>query len=95
MNDFTDPSAKHVPTETKSLNNGEQHVFKFPNGWQASVIRGPYSYGGSSGQFELAVLDRDGHLNYDTPVTDDVIGHIPPSDLDAILDQVAALDEAP
>lgn len=95
MSTFPNPSSKHVPAESKDMNGGEQHIFKFPNGWQASVIRSHYSYGGESGNFELAVLDRDGHLNYDTSVTSDVIGHLDREELDETLDQIAALDEAP
>jgi len=28
------------------------------------------------GLFEVAVLDKDGELCYDTPITDDVIGYL-------------------
>lgn len=95
MSNFPNPSSKRVPAESKEMNGGEQHIFKFPNGWQASVIRGRHTYGGIDGLFEIAVLDRDGHLNYDTSVTSDVIGHLDREELDETLDQIAALDEAP
>lgn len=87
----TNPSSKYTPASSGTLNGGEQYIFKFPNGYGASVIRSAMSYGGSSGLFELAVLDEDGHLTYDTPVTSDVIGHIESEELDGILDQVAAV----
>lgn len=45
--------------------------FKFPNGYGASVIQLQYSHG-----LELAVLDPDGGLTYDTPITDDVLGNL-------------------
>lgn len=52
-----------------------QAVFKFDNGYGASVIHGRGTYG-----VELAVLifDADGSydLTHDTPVTGDVIGWI-------------------
>jgi len=45
-------------------NGGTQRRYKFPNGYGASVVRGPYTYGGPEGLFELAVFGQDGHLNY-------------------------------
>lgn len=53
----------------------------FDNGYGISVIRGPYSYGGQRGLYELAVLDRDGLITYETPVTSDVIGYLKPEDV--------------
>lgn len=59
---------------------GEQHLVRFPNGYGASVVRGPYTYGGSEGLYEVGVIvhdprDRAAHsLTYDTPITDDVLG---------------------
>lgn len=53
----------------------------FDNGYGVSVIRGPYSYGGKLGLYELAVLDRDGLITYETPVTSDVIGYLKPEDV--------------
>jgi len=56
-------------------NNGLQKVYKFPNGYGASVIRHDGSYGGSRGLWELAVT-LHGILCYDTSITNDVIGHL-------------------
>jgi hypothetical protein len=47
---------------------GEQAKVFFPNGYGASIIRGPHSYGGSRGLYELAVLRGDADsfdLDYD------------------------------
>lgn len=71
--------------------NNDQWKFKFDNGFGASVIRGPHSYGGSEGLFELGVLGKDGHLNYDTPVTDDVVGHLTVDSVNELLDKIAQL----
>ena len=95
MSNLTSPTAKHAPTKTTGLNGGEQYIYKFPNGYGASVIRSRMSYGGSAGLFELAVLDGKGHLTYDTPVTDDVIGHLGCVELGEILDQIEALEPTP
>jgi len=81
----------HTPAESRSVNGGEQHLFRFPNGYGASVVKGPYTYGGPAGQWELAVLDSNDHLTYDTPVTDDVIGYLDVTGVSAALDQIAAL----
>lgn len=71
----------------------ERHLFE--NGYGVSIIRHDYSYGGSAGYFEVAVLDRTGELTYDTPVTDDVIGWLSPAGVLEVMQQVAALPEAP
>ena len=48
--------------------------YEFHNGYGASVVRHPYSYGGDKGLYEVAVL-KDDNICYDTPLTSDVIGH--------------------
>lgn len=54
-----------------------QVIFTFANGYKASVIQGPYTYGGDDGLYEMGVLDPQGNLNYDNPVTpDDVAGYL-------------------
>tara|TARA_B110001454_G_C12409131_1_gene304336 strand:- start:94 stop:387 length:294 start_codon:yes stop_codon:yes gene_type:complete len=55
--------------------NGLQKVYKFPNGYGASVIRHDGSYGGQRGLWEIAVT-LHGILCYDTSITNDVIGHL-------------------
>jgi hypothetical protein len=47
----------------------------FENGYGISVVQGDHTYGGSIGLYEIAVLDKEG-LNYDTPITNDVIGYL-------------------
>lgn len=63
----------------------------FDNGYGASVVRHEYSYGGKKGQYELAVLDKDGELTYDTPITSDVMGYLSPKDVTEILIQIQDL----
>ena len=54
--------------------------FAFPNGYGASVIRTPYSYGNEWGEWELAVL-KDGTVTYLTPITNNVIGFLKPQEV--------------
>ena len=63
----------------------------FDNGYGASVIRHQHSYGGKNGLYELAVLDNDGKLTYDTPVTNDVIGYLSPKEVTDYLIQIQDL----
>lgn len=73
----------------------EQRIFRFDNGYGASVVRGPYTYGGDQGLFELAVLEFEApekwHLTYETPITEDVIGRLSEPEVQATLEQIAAL----
>lgn len=71
-----------------------QAIVKFDNGYGASVVRHAYSYGGSRGLYELAVLDSDGDLTYSTPVTSDVLGFLTKADVAAALVEIAALSPA-
>jgi hypothetical protein len=75
-------------------NGNHQWIYRFPNGYGASVVKGPRTYGGPEGFYEMAVLRYDGdesHLTYDTPITDDVLGWQTIEDIAAALVKVAAL----
>ena len=65
-----------------------QRIF-FDNGYGVSIICSDFSYG-----LELAVLKGnadDCDICYDTPITNDVIGHIEPDELNDIVEAVKAL----
>lgn len=62
----------------------------FPNGYGASIIQGPYAYGGDKGFYELAVLKNE-EICYDTDITSDVLGWLKPDDVDELLGQIEAL----
>lgn len=63
----------------------------FENGYGVSVVRTIYSYGGRDGLYELAVLNKDGQLIYDTPVTSDVLGYLTPEEVTEYMKQVQSL----
>jgi len=71
--------------------NGYQLIYKFDNGYGASVVKHDMSYGGKSGLYELAVLDSDGGLCYNTDITEDVIGHLTMGDVDKLLVEISHL----
>lgn len=64
---------------------------EFVNGYEASVVRHAYSYGGDEGLVEIAVL-HDGELVYDTPVTGDVRGFL---DEDEVIEVLAEIERLP
>ena len=55
---------------------GIQYIFKFDNGYGASVIKHYGSYGYDADLWEMAVLDSYGELCYNTPITNDVLGYL-------------------
>ena len=70
---------------------GVQARIQFDNGYGASVVKTPYSYGGDKGLYELAVLGIDGHLTYDTPITNDVIGYLRDIDVTDVMEKIQQL----
>ena len=92
---------KHFePTAKCSNNGGVQHLYRFPNGYGASVVCSSVSYGGDRGLWELAVIywpdpeNQDIYnfdLTYETPVTGDVVGHLNHEDVTELLTQIEAL----
>lgn len=69
---------------------GVQAVVVFPNGYGASIVCSPFSYGGPQGLYEIAVLDGQG-ITYDTPVTSDVLGYLSEEDVEKTLADIEAL----
>nr|DAX28511.1 MAG TPA: hypothetical protein [Caudoviricetes sp.] len=71
-----------------------QTIYKFPNGYGASVIKFNSIYFG----IEIAVLifDEDGNFNidYGTPLTNDVIGGLNEESRDSVLQQIFDLENA-
>jgi hypothetical protein len=63
----------------------------FENGYGVSVVCHSFSYGGKNGLYELAVLDTDGEITYETDVTDDVIGYLTPEQVTETMAFVQAL----
>lgn len=83
---------KRLPDEINIINNGVQALYKFPNGYGASVVKHDFSYGHEDGLWELAVLDSNGDIDYDTEIADDVVGYLTNDDVDEILAQIENLE---
>ena len=82
---------KDLEFNTHPMGVGVRATITFDNGYGASVVKTPYTYGGNSGLYELAVLDNDGNLTYDTPITDDVMGYLSETDVTDILEKIQKL----
>jgi hypothetical protein len=63
---------------------------EFDNGYEVSVVKSPYTYGGDRGLYELAVF-KDGEITYATPITDDVIGYLRPEDVTEVMTKIQQL----
>jgi hypothetical protein len=70
---------------------GVQARITFDNGYGASVVRSEFTYGGKEGLYELAVFGKDGHISYDTPITNDVLGYLKEEEVTKILEQIQLL----
>ena len=86
MKTFKDLEFKEHP-----INDGVVSRIVFENGYGASVVKTPYTYGGDKGLYELAVLGTDGHLTYDTPITNDVIGYLRDIDVTDVMAKIQQL----
>ena len=88
MKKFEDLDFKKL---TDQYMSGVKARMMFENGFGVSVVSHTYSYGGKDGLFEIAVLDEDGCLTYNTPVTNDVVGYLNPDEVTEIMEEVQKL----
>ena len=70
---------------------GKQAVVQFSNGYGASIVQTQYTYGGDRGLYELAVFGKDGHITYETTITNDVLGYLTESDVTDTLKKIKEL----
>ena len=72
-----------------------EYIFKFVNGYGASVIKFRGSFGYRIGLWELGVIkyDENGEweLCFDTPITDDVIGNLTEEEVRELLKEISEL----
>ena len=65
--------------------------YYYSNGYGASVMWSKGSYGAKEGLFEVAVLDTNGEICYDTPITSDVCGFLNFGQVADVLQQIRNL----
>lgn len=71
---------------------GKKARMMFENGYGVSVVSHTFSYGGKDGKYELAVLDSNGELTYETPITNDVMGYLESEEVTNIMKDIQNLD---
>lgn len=82
-----------VESQTLRNQKGVQLVYKFPNGFGASVIKGEYSYGGKNNLWEIAPWNssRDFIGRSLLDWEDDVLGHLNDNEVNNVLSQIKNL----
>jgi len=73
------------------MNQEYYKIVHFDNGYSASIICNPVSYGGKQGLFEIAII-KNGEIVYDTPLTHDVIGNL---DFDEVANTLKKIEQLP
>ena len=86
----------HEPYDARPLESGAvQKLYRFANNYGASVVKGEHTYGGEEGLWELAVIkfkdDGEFSLDYTTPITEDVEGHLTDDAVEELLDKIEEL----
>jgi hypothetical protein len=75
---------------------GEYAFELYPNHYGISVIKGPYSFGGDKGLYEIAVLRMTPEMKYskicyDTSVANDVVGDLTPEEVSEYMKKIQEL----
>ena len=80
---------------TKEIRGGMQLIYKFDNGYGASLVSHIASYGGDKGLWELAIIDNAGEIYYGSDITNnDVMGHLNNEKAMKLLKQIAEMETA-
>jgi hypothetical protein len=87
----------HEPAIARPIEYGIQKIYRFDNGFGASVIKSQFSYGGDENLWELAVIafnsddPTEFELTYETPITNDVIGNLSDEEVEEKLTEIKTL----
>ncbi len=77
---------KNFTVSKRQIYDGYQLIFMFSNGYGASVVEHKYSEG-----LEIAVLDSNNKITYDTPITNCVLGYLSDEKANAALENISKL----
>lgn len=91
INNFNTVVFKELKFHPHPMGIGNQCIVQFTNGYGASIVKGEHTYGGRDGLYELAVFGKDGHISYDTPITEDVLGYLTEQDVEKTLTDIKNL----
>jgi predicted dehydrogenase len=91
LNNFDTTKFEELNFQSHPMGMGQQCIVQFSNGYGASIVQSPYTYGGPDGLYELAVFGKDGSISYDTPVTSDVEGYLTEEMVTGLLEQIQKL----
>ena len=91
-NNFDVTAFEELNFQVHPMGMGKQCVVQFLNGYGASIVQTPYTYGGDKGLYELAVLNGYGEITYETPITDDVLGYLTEKEVERTLLEIKNLD---
>lgn len=95
---LNDEGFEHFSYDVRKLFNGVQYLYKFENNYGASVVKHDGSYGHEDDLWELAVIKFTGDgenivwdINYDTDITNDVIGRLTDEEVRDLLSRIKEL----
>lgn len=67
------------------------HLF-FDNGHGISVVCGSLFYSNGVDTYEAAVLDKEGNIDYSTPITSDVLPYLTKDEVTEVMKQIQELE---
>jgi len=82
---------KDLVFKAHPIGNGVQAVEEFKNEYSVSVVKFAGSYGFTSDLWEVAILYQRS-IAYDTPITNDVLGHQTDQDVTDVMKKVQELN---
>ncbi len=90
-NNLNTTAFEELTFQPHPMGMGQQCIVQFSNGYGASIVQGPHTYGGSQGLYEIAVFGKDGNITYDTPITNDVLGYLSTQEVTETLKKIKEL----
>ena len=95
MKEYLTHSGPHIVHDVQWWSDDEDSpsvhkIYKFPNGYGASVI--DCGYGREEGLWELAVINHEYDIQYDTPITSNVLGWLTVEQVEETLVKIRDMD---